>query len=437
LFAALVVAFVALSLAQDASARRRRRGAKKTTPAAEKVKAPPFTLERLVDGMTLVHVPRAGDEVSVRFGVRAGSLHDPPDKAGIAWLVSRAIFHGSYDIAEHEVPQLARRHGVRLDVDVSTTWTTFRLDGPAESFLPVMEKWIALITNPMLQHADLDRARRAASVAKANAGVEQLRWAVDQLAFPSDNEGRTLHGTASSRGAVTQPDLVRWYGGHFGPSNTVVVVVGSLDLVDVKETLRRAVMWPPAAPPDSLASFGDPNVPATARVRADVTATALAYHLGEIDQESCEAVARLLELRTLEPLVWRDPVAEELNVECTDARGHAFVTVFARTRDGEGGRLPDLLAETLESSASKPLTRAERSIILARHANQLAMIGADGSRLADAIIGRALERDTGLRESIDALWRKPRLQKKRLRQVMQSTLTPDNRALVLLSPFRD
>ena len=136
----LVLCVVGVSASADARKRRRKRRPKRPTPvAALPIEVPRYSIDRLPDGVTLIHVPKKGPDVSVRFGVRAGSLHDPPHKAGIAWLLSRLVFDGSYDVEAGELPARARELGGELDVEVNATWTMFSLDAPKGAFTELFD----------------------------------------------------------------------------------------------------------------------------------------------------------------------------------------------------------------------------------------------------------------------------------------------------------
>lgn len=435
LLALVVVALLTAALDADARRRKRRRRSRRP-PAARIVKpaAPTFTVERLADGLTLVHLPGSGDEVFVRVGVRGGSLHDPADKSGVAWLVSRLVFDGSYDVKEGELPVRTRELGGRLDVEVGPTWTQFALDAPAGAFEELFEKQLLLVTNPMLQFADLDRAR-AAAVNASSDDETVLGFALDQLAFPGDNLGRTHTGTKKTRASIDVADVLDFYARYYVPSNAVVVVAGAVELDVARRVIERAVRWPPVRQPDWQLIGGDPNVPAEAKRRADKSATALGYHLGPVDPGTCDAVARVVEARALAAVRWTDLLVTDLSVHCVDARGHPFLAAFATGRTDSGGQLPTQLARAVERQAGRPLRRAERALVKTRKASELALLQADPARLATIVGRRALTATQGVREHVAAYWESPALPKKRLQKLMREALVPERRVTVTLSPF--
>lgn len=429
---ALIAAVVVAALALPSTAEARRRAKKRPAPAAPP--PPAYVIERLPDGMTLVVVKAPGERVALRYSIRAGGFHDPADKPGTAHLLEHAIFQGGYDVPEGALEQLARRHGAALGAHTHTTWTTYALDAPKGAFLELLERYVGLLTNPALQFANLERERLLIASEREVERAEELLWALDQLAFPSENRGRTRLGSARSREELHVEELAAFYEQHYTPANTVVLVVGDVEVSAVRDTLARAVLQPPVPAPERRREELEPNAPATAKVHDERNGTASGYALGDVDTRVCEDIAALLELRVLERVRFRDSLASEASVRCEHLRGQSFVVAYALSRDAFGSRLPDVLERAMEDSRRRPPSAAERRLVLSRHQALRARERAEPERLADALARRLFSQGGSLEENLSSHFSAPKLDWSKMRPVMERSLRDDHRVLVHLSP---
>lgn len=428
LFLLLVVAALVLPSTVEA----RRRGKPR---AVEGKAAPTYVIERLDDGLTLVVVKVPGERVAVRYSVRVGGFHDPADGSGAAHLVEHLVFQGGYLEPGGEIEELARQRGARVDARTHTTWTTYALDAPREAVLELLERYVRLITSPAIELADVDKERRIIAGEREVEQAEELLWALDQLAFPSENRGRTRLGSARSRASLGAEQLAAFYERHYTPANSVVLVVGDVEVSAVRGALERAVLQPPVPAPARERLDVEPNVPASAKVRDDFTGTASGYALGDVDARLCEDVAALLELRVLERIRWRDSLASEASVRCERLRGQSFVVAYALAKDAFGSRLPDVLERVMEEARRRPPSKSERRVLLSRHRSLRARERAEPSRLADELSRRLFSLDGSLEENLSSHFKSPRLDWSDMRPVMERALRDERRVLVHFSPY--
>lgn len=422
--ALLLVAALVLPTAADGKRPRRRQQLPAQPPA------PAYVIERLDDGLTLVVVKTKGERVALRYGVRAGGLHDPEDKAGTAHFVSRLVLQGGHSVSAGALEELARKSGARLGAHAHTTWTTYALDAPKDTFLELLERYVGMLTNPALEFADVERERQLA----AAEGAEELSWLLDRLAFPSENRGRKRLGSAASREALHIEELVAFYERHYTPANTVVLIVGDVEVSVLREVLGRAVLQPPVPAPKRAREEVEPYVPAGARVKDERTGTVSAYALGDVDSRVCEDIAALLELRVLERVVWRDGHATEASVRCERLRGQSFVVARAFAKEASQSGLPDVLKRVMRDAARRPPSASERRVLLSRHATLRSREQARNDELADALARRLFTLGGSLEENLSSHFRAPTLDWSRMRPVMEYGLRDERRVLVHLSP---
>ena len=387
------------------------------------------------DGLQVVTVQRpAAKTCALRFIVRSGGNNDPQDKAGLAHMLEHLVFHGTYLYPEGRIFQRVRSVGGTVNAWTALPWTIYMLDAPCSEFEPLMGEFVALITNPALRLAKLEREKKVIDGEQLFHSVRSQLWALDQQLFPHENRGRTVIGSKKSRARVQIDDVLAYYAAHYRPQNMTALVVGNLSASRVQDVIEKTFATPPTPPPTTDTTLPVPNVPSEAKVLSGITATASGYWVHEMDLGTCHDIASLLEVRLREKLIYASPIVTSLHVVCYRSRGRTFILALGATGNHLASRLPVLMDEAFTSSKAKKPTAVEARIIRGRHAAQLNQLKHDTSAFATQL---ALDLGQGgeVRESLAALQRRPALSWRKMRAAMKKHFIKENHVLVHLSPF--
>lgn len=423
LLGALVLATLAFAPAGDAKKRRKGR-----TPAANIV-----TLD---DGVRLVHVPIMGSgTISLRFIVQGGGAHDPQNKTGLAHLLEHLVFHGTYQTKEGELFEDARAIGADINAWTSPEWTTYVLDGPTDTFVPLASKYLRTITAPALHWTKLEREKAVVLAEQELRNARTILWATDQLLFPSDNRGRNVIGSEKTRADITAEDLAQFYARHYRTKNIIAVVVGDLNLEDTKALLTTSVMLPPQVAAPELPASAPPNLGAEAKARSWTTATALGYAVDDkADDATCQAAARLVDYHVMKAVRLDDTVAQQSEVFCHRTRGHRFLVAVAFGTNALASQLPELLDKGFKA-ASKGLVGSAKKIVTARSRAEVDWLRTSPPDLATAIAMATGNPGGDLKTDVKLVLNPGRPNARKVKRLLSKTVQPKRRFLVHLSPF--
>jgi zinc protease len=205
---------------------------------------PPIVRDTLPNGLTLYYLPRRDVPlVQVNVVVRAGQVHDPDDRPGLAGMTAAMLDEGAGSRGALELADAVEFLGASLSVGGGFASTTVALHTPAAKLDPALELLADVVLRPRFDAAELDRQRRQRLTAMAQWHDEAR--IIAQVAFsealygPGHPYGRLATGTSASVQAMTADDLLRFHGTHFVPNNAAVLVVGDVELADIRPRLER------------------------------------------------------------------------------------------------------------------------------------------------------------------------------------------------------
>ncbi|MFQ5656211.1 MAG: M16 family metallopeptidase [Candidatus Methylomirabilales bacterium] len=198
--------------------------------------------------------------VTIEVLVKAGSVMEPKEKAGLANLTAILLPLGTVNRTAPEISETIEFVGGRLSASASRDFSTL--------FLTVLKKDLALGLE-LLADVFLHPAFREEEIARK---VQQLkgrirrkredparvaREAFAATLFPEHPYGWPVEGTEESLDRITRQDLGDFHRRYYVPNNSILAAAGDVTLEELKGYLdkhlqgwtRKAV---PAASPDSV-----------------------------------------------------------------------------------------------------------------------------------------------------------------------------------------
>ncbi|MBW2529592.1 MAG: insulinase family protein [Deltaproteobacteria bacterium] len=195
--------------------------------------------------MTLVfaETDRAIPLVSMTVALRAGAVHEPPERAGLARIAARMLRRGCRGLSSDELESRIDSLGAELGTSAGLVSTMVHVELLARSAPEVARLLGRLLAHPSFDQAELDRLKR-----QTEAEITESRDSDAFLAgrafrrqlFAGHPHSRRVAGTIATVGAIERQDVERWHRAHFVRENAVVVVVGNLSEEAVAE-LSEAV----------------------------------------------------------------------------------------------------------------------------------------------------------------------------------------------------
>lgn len=192
------------------------------------------TAATLSNGLRVIATPMpTARSMSIVLGVRAGSIYDPPNRAGLAHFLEHLIFKSTLDYSRHEIAAAMQRCGNRFDPTTSKETISIAATVPMNKVDTALGLMASVSQRPLFDPADLEIERQVV--------LEELRdWQVDPSKCIEALSDRTLWGshplgrdTAGTRGSIREISsrhVRRFHRKFFHPGNSVLSLAGPMDL---------------------------------------------------------------------------------------------------------------------------------------------------------------------------------------------------------------
>ena len=214
--------------------------------------------------------------VTVQLLIRAGTLVEPPTKAGLANLTAQLLLSGTKTRTAAQIAQELDFLGAKLGASGGDDYTTVSLTVLKKDLAAGLNLLKDVLLNPVFAPAEVQRkvAQIKASLKsdEDEPGVVASRTFARELFGPFPY-GRPVRGTPEGLSAVTQKDLVDFHRSYYRPNNAILVVGGDLSRAEAGDWVRRTFGPWPAAPlePPKLPSIPPLNERKVIIVNKDIT----------------------------------------------------------------------------------------------------------------------------------------------------------------------
>jgi zinc protease len=194
--------------------------------------APPLRRQVLDNGITVLALENAtADIVAARIFVRAGSLYEPVDRAGLANLLAATLTKGTVRRSSLEIAELVEAVGASLSADASTDYFLVGLKTVTEDFGPVLALAAELIREPVFPSEEIDLERSLAIQALRSQREQPFAVAFDRLRtamYGGHPYGRSTLGSEATLERIERGDLQRFHRDRFRPEHVTIAVSGCL-----------------------------------------------------------------------------------------------------------------------------------------------------------------------------------------------------------------
>jgi zinc protease len=179
--------------------------------------------------------------VSVTALIRAGSVFDPPDRAGLAALAGALLRSGGVNRRTPErLDADLEALGTTIESNISETSGTVTMSSLKETLGESLALFRAVLEEPSFRQDRIDFQRAAA--------INAIGRRNDDPAAALDYEFRArIHGQESARarrpeystiGRITRGDITAFYRRYFFPANVVLALAGDFDTAQMKDSLE-------------------------------------------------------------------------------------------------------------------------------------------------------------------------------------------------------
>jgi zinc protease len=181
--------------------------------------------------------------VAIHAAVRAGSVCDPVQAPGSAYLLARVIDRGTATRSAADIAESLESRGISLDIGVNRHLFSVVCTCLAEDFEPVLALLGDVLTVPSLPDQELATRKGETVTAirqdEDSPAVQAVEGLMALLYGKEHPYGRPLKGTVDSVEAITREGLRRLHAERFTPGELSAVVVGDVDAMRAVDVARR------------------------------------------------------------------------------------------------------------------------------------------------------------------------------------------------------
>jgi zinc protease len=239
-------------------------------------------VHRLPNGVTVLTMPSEWNRiVAVSVMVDAGSKHDPPKLAGLAYLTASMLPQGTATRSAAQLAAFVDSSGISLGTETThdyahiyVTTIDSRLDDGLEIITDVLQ-------HPAFDEKRLLDAQRVAHDrldAREDDPFNTPFTRVSSMIFDSHPYALPVEGTTSGIDRITAPQLIKFHDQRYVGGSTVIAVVGNFSTDHVLDRLAALLKDYPSGNAPAAASElpAPPSEPQTVEIYADVDEAYLA-----------------------------------------------------------------------------------------------------------------------------------------------------------------
>ena len=259
----------------------------RTVKAQPSVALPELTFKRLLNDLPVTSAALGGQggEMLAAVAIRYGSVFDPADKSGLAYLTSRLIGKATLDRTGKDIKDELDYLGASLDVRCDWDGIRFTLRCPG----PVYERALLLlyqvVAEAVFNEEDLNRTRQ--ELLKELEAPPDPRQRIlrqfETVLFRGTSYGRALRGTPASIRAVTAGDIRLFHRRFFIPNEAALVVASNIPPAQLLQKITR--IWGIWVRKDEVPfTFAPPRTPAARNIylEDDPSSPAAQFILGNL-----------------------------------------------------------------------------------------------------------------------------------------------------------
>jgi zinc protease len=200
---------------------------------------PPLERLALSNGMPLLFAQVHGlPVVTMGLLLRAGGIHEPAERAGVASLTSSLLESGTASRSAGDIADALERLGVQLSVSASWDVAYLELTGLRSRMEAGAGIAADLLRHPTFPEAEVERLRQEqlARILQRRADPRSLanEMATRFIFAASSPFSRSLSGSAGTVSALARGDVASFHATRYSPHGGALLIAGDLDTAEAQ-----------------------------------------------------------------------------------------------------------------------------------------------------------------------------------------------------------
>lgn len=216
---------------------------------------PESVLRRAFDSgaVALIRENQAHPSVTIRGFVRAGALHDPAGREGLALLTASLLTRGTASFTSQSLALTLDSLGASISVRADVEGASFAAHCLAEDVDRVLDLLAEVLVRPTFPPDEIEK-QRAKIITAIRESRHDTRVAAEKAFLaatypPGHPHHRTPEGEEETIAAITRDDIVAFYRRHYGPEGFVITAVGDAGASSILNKIEDMLAgWKSAGP---------------------------------------------------------------------------------------------------------------------------------------------------------------------------------------------
>ena len=195
------------------------------------------------NGLTLLLVERHSlPTVHVEVLVKAGSVYDPEDKAGLTFLTAALLDEGTSTRSSIQIAEEIDFIGASLSASADSDYTTISLKVLKKDAKVGFDLLSDILTHPVFPADDVERIRQQVlgglMADKDEPGIVAEK-AFDRILFGAHPYHRPIEGMEETIPKIQRQDITHFHNTYYRPNNTLMAIVGDMTKEEVEALVKQ------------------------------------------------------------------------------------------------------------------------------------------------------------------------------------------------------
>lgn len=195
------------------------------------------------NGITLLLVERHSlPMVQVEVLLKAGSVFDPEDKAGLANLTAELLAEGTSSRSATQIAEEIDFIGASLSASADLDYTSVSLRVLKKDINAGFDLLSDILTHPAFAPEELERNRQlilgGLMAEKDEPGIVAGK-VFDKLLFGAHPYHRPVEGLEETVPRIQRGDITAFHKDYYRPNNTILAIVGDIKKEELQELVKR------------------------------------------------------------------------------------------------------------------------------------------------------------------------------------------------------
>ncbi|MFP4498838.1 MAG: M16 family metallopeptidase [Vulcanimicrobiota bacterium] len=217
-----------------------------------------FTRHKLSNGVVLlIHENHINPSVTIKGLVKAGSMYEKPEKAGLSKLTAYMLQQGNKNLTQAELNNKLDTMGADLTINTGLQNTNFEIWAPSDKLETVVPILGSVVTNPGFSDEELGKLKK---LMNSHLNILNKRLSVVsekdfyEEVFPGNHPFHHFRwGTDETIANINLDDIVKFYQVHYRPEAMLIAVTGDIEPGKVIESFEQAFgSWQAKGPSPQL-----------------------------------------------------------------------------------------------------------------------------------------------------------------------------------------